>query len=292
MDARAFQNPDIKIRDACIRSLVPLLLEKSNMNLALTTYDLFTHSLTHLLTHLLTREYSQQFDVEVEFASICYIEKLILLPYSNYNDWIRVLQNASRAVDESKLTDLLMNSVTNIDPLNYEKIRYITRWILDLLSDASDSSSSDVTINSNSTSLSCNSDESRNDIHNIIRTKRITFDTNPPMSDNKYAASAATDSNKSGVYKRYNEAASFLCGLMIPVSILLKIPVIAALYDQCHSDTTHCNRLPMWQLLDDPWGIITPLMSAHPDIAVKLAPLTHLLNINKNEFYVKYITAG
>jgi hypothetical protein len=33
-------------------------------------------------------------------------------------------------------------------------------------------------------------------------------------------------------------------------------------------------------------------MSAHPDIAVKLAPLTHLLNINKNEFYVKYITAG
>lgn len=213
-----------------------------------------------------------------------------MLPYSNHNDWIRVLQNAGRSVEESKLSELLMNNLTDIDPLNYEKIRYVTRWILDLLSDVSDCSSvNDITMSNNSTSsISC-SDESRSDIHNIIRTKRINFDINPPISDIKCAAS--NDSSKYGIYKRFNEIASFLCGLMIPVSAMLKIPAIADLYSQYDSNTTNCNRLPMWHLLDDPWSIITPLMSSHPELAVKLAPLTQLLNINRNEFYVKYITS-
>ena len=60
IDPRTFQSPDVAQRDAAIRAVVPELLERNGMALEQAV------------------DYCRQFDVEPEFASLTYIEKLLL----------------------------------------------------------------------------------------------------------------------------------------------------------------------------------------------------------------------
>jgi hypothetical protein len=60
IDSRAFQSSDAVQRDSCIRSIIPLLLDKNNMDLENA------------------QEYCRQFDIEPEYASICLIEMILL----------------------------------------------------------------------------------------------------------------------------------------------------------------------------------------------------------------------
>ena len=54
----------------------------------------------------------------------------------------------------------------------------------------------------------------------------------------------------------------------------------------------YLTRIPLWNLLDDPWGVIEPIMIAYPDIAAKLTPICKALMIDKNEFTAKKLMAS
>ena len=54
---------------------------------------------------------------------------------------------------------------------------------------------------------------------------------------------------------------------------------------------TYWGRLPIWELLQEPWAIIEPIMASSPDFAGKLAPLCVPLQLNKDEFYSRKIMA-
>ena len=60
IDPRAFQSSDTKQRDLCVRAVVPELLELSNMDLEQAV------------------DYCRQFDIEPEYAALCYVEKIMM----------------------------------------------------------------------------------------------------------------------------------------------------------------------------------------------------------------------
>lgn len=83
IDSRAFQSSDAVQRESCIRSIIPLLLEKNNMDLDNA------------------QEYCRQFDIEPEYASICLIEMILLqLPKSltDTTTWANRLKCAAASV--------------------------------------------------------------------------------------------------------------------------------------------------------------------------------------------------
>ena len=49
--------------------------------------------------------------------------------------------------------------------------------------------------------------------------------------------------------------------------------------------------MPIWELLQEPWAIVEPIMASSPDLAGKLAPLCVPLQLNKDEFYSRKIMA-
>ena len=82
IDSRAFQSSDAVQRESCIRSIIPLLLEKNNMDLDNA------------------QEYCRQFDIEPEYASICLIEMILLQLPKSLTDttWANRLKCAAASV--------------------------------------------------------------------------------------------------------------------------------------------------------------------------------------------------
>lgn len=106
IDPRAFQSSIASQREACIRAVVPELLSKSNLNLELAI------------------EYCCQFDVEGSFATLSYIEQLILSPLASPGDthWIKLVKQASATVGEAELANLYKKIIRSINPLDYERV--------------------------------------------------------------------------------------------------------------------------------------------------------------------------
>ena len=129
IDPRTFQSSDVVQRDASIRSVVAELLERSGMDLELAI------------------DYCRQFDVEPEYASLVYIEKVMLLPPSGLfmsgtlattaNDalWARSVRRAAAGIEEKAVLSCLRGVLAKIHPLDYEKIRFACTWIVDALAD-------------------------------------------------------------------------------------------------------------------------------------------------------------
>jgi hypothetical protein len=125
IDPRAFQSSDAVQRDQCVRAIVPYLLEQSNMNLEQA------------------EDYCRQFDVEPEYASLCYIEKLILrapggfpqggILGSNDSIWARQVKRAAVNIEEKAMLNCLRKILPKVHPLDYEKIRFICTWVVDTL---------------------------------------------------------------------------------------------------------------------------------------------------------------
>lgn len=77
--------------------------------------------------------------------------------------------------------------------------------------------------------------------------------------------------------------------MVFPSEALRSISSICTIYDGVNP--TYWGRLPIWQLLEEPWEIIEPIMASSPDFAGKLAPLCVPLQLNKDEFYSRKIMA-
>ena len=129
IDPRTFQSSDVVQRDASIRAVVAELLERSGMDLELAI------------------DYCRQFDVEPEYASLVYIEKVMMLPPSGLfmsgtlattaNDavWARSVRRAATGIEEKAVLSCLRGVLAKIHPLDYEKIRFVCTWIVDALAD-------------------------------------------------------------------------------------------------------------------------------------------------------------
>jgi hypothetical protein len=125
IDPRAFQSSDPIQRDLCVRAVVPELLERSSMDLELTI------------------DYCRQFDVEPEFATLCYVERIMVqVPKGVYTGsflacnetvWARQVRKATANIEEKTLLRTLRALLPRIHPLDYEKIRFMSTWIVTLL---------------------------------------------------------------------------------------------------------------------------------------------------------------
>lgn len=108
-----------------MRAVVPELLERSGMDLEQTI------------------DYCRQFDVEPEFATLCYVERILVqvpkgvhsgnILACNDTTWARQVRKAAMNIEEKTLLRTLRALLPRIHPLDYEKIRFVTTWIVSLL---------------------------------------------------------------------------------------------------------------------------------------------------------------
>ena len=300
IDARAFQNSNLIERESSIRSVVPQLLLHTNMNLELAY------------------EYCQQFNLEPELASLCYIEQILLqLPSvnptttsasisnnnnnlddnnnNNYNThtsnhWSKCIQQASNGINEKLLIATFKKALMRIHPLDYEKIHFACTWLINALKEEIQ-----------------DEDNNEND-QNTLNIKKPSHlsspslykDTNTSVQvDVKVAMSPISEIKN---FKMYTDMVSFLNILHFPVDILHTIPVVKHAYDSLALGINHNigittdiykSRIPFWVLLEDPWSIIDPLMaSSDTEMVTKLAPMCSFLHIEKDEFYARSIMAS
>jgi hypothetical protein len=125
IDPRAFQSSDPIQRDICIRAVVPELLERSDMDLEQTI------------------DYCRQFNIESEYATLCYVEKLLVeipkgaisnnILSSNETKWARQIRKATLNIDEKTILKSLRNFLPKVHPLDYERIRFLSSWIVTAL---------------------------------------------------------------------------------------------------------------------------------------------------------------
>jgi hypothetical protein len=106
IDPRTFQSSVASQREACIRAVVPSLLDKTKGDISLAL------------------EYCSQFDLEAHYASTCYIEYLLLrLPTGILStSWADNIRSACSAVEESLIVSSLSAILPKIHPLDYEKV--------------------------------------------------------------------------------------------------------------------------------------------------------------------------
>lgn len=263
VDPRAFQSSDPKLRETCVRSVIKPLLEKSNLNLEKAL------------------EYCSQFHIEPEFASICYIEMIILQAPTSISDnfWLKQVRNASLNVNEDTMLVNLRKLLPQVNPLDYEKIRFVCTWIIDILieedenmndlSDISIIDSDDLTGGSNHGGLTISM--SRKQSNDINSTKSNTI-------------------MEIDLCRSYIDITSFLSGIVFPMEVINQITSISEIYNDITS-LNYLTRLPLWSLINEPWEIIESIMKSSPNIASKLYPLCHPLLLNKDEFIIRKIKA-
>lgn len=106
IDPKAFQSSISIQRENCIRSVVPDLLTRSGLDLDLAI------------------EYCCQFDIEGAFATLCYIEQIMLAPLSSPADivWVKLVKGAMSMLEERSLVRVFYDLLPRIHPLDYEKV--------------------------------------------------------------------------------------------------------------------------------------------------------------------------
>lgn len=124
VDPRTFQSSISTQRDAAIRAVVPALLQKTHGNLSLAM------------------DYCSQFDLEAYFASLCYIENTLKQPpcgiHDGSFDWANQIRLTAATVDETMVMTTFRNLVSQIHGVDYEKIRFVCTWLLEVLGDEDD----------------------------------------------------------------------------------------------------------------------------------------------------------
>jgi hypothetical protein len=227
IDPRAFQSSDAVQRDVCIRTVVPELLERNGMDLEQAV------------------DYCRQFDVEPEFATLCYIEKVLLLPpaitassggsmgtmggINNPSDaaWAREIRRAVANVEERTVLRRMRALLNRVHPLDYEKIRFVCAWILEALNgDEEGDNGDDIGDNDDG----CENDDDENARDGGNRTRNVTFaatdDTNAKKKRVAAAAAVAVDDTTRSLgalaaevdmCRRYSDIATFLSSLSVPV---------------------------------------------------------------------------
>lgn len=225
IDPRTFQSSISAQREAAIRAVVPALLEKSNGNLSLAM------------------DYCSQFDLEAYYASLCYIENTLKRPPCGIDagsfDWADQIRTTAARVDEAMVMTTFRKLVTQIHAVDYEKVRFVCTWLLEVL---------------------CDNEEEE----------------------------CLGDREGSGCveqYQQYLEVATFLSTLSCPTPICSIVPSLLPKYKLLPRE--YLTRLPLWGLIENPWALLEPLMLQLPEFATKLVPLCTLLDLDRDDFFIK-----
>ena len=240
VDPRTFQSSVSAQRESAIRAVVPALLEKTHGNLSLAM------------------DYCSQFDLEACYASQCYIQNTLLQPPCGVNagrfDWASQIRSVAATVDEGMVMTTFRKLVRKIHALDYEKIRFVCTWLLEVLDEE--------------------------DEEEVAATDRDT-DTDKDREEEQLGAVSVCLEE----CQKYLEIATFLSSLTCPTPIAAVTPALQPLYQ--HLPAEYLTRLPLWGLLDDPWMLLSPLLLQLPDFATKLVPLCSLLGLERDDFYAK-----
>ena len=276
VDLRIFQNPDANIREKFMKSIIPDLLEKGNMDLDMVT------------------EYCRQFDLEPEHATLTYIELLLTSSPKSIHDfsWISKVKNASENVEDSAVLLKLKELLPRTHSLDYEKIRYVCTWIMDLLASAEEEIDSIGGIIDHPNDME-NIPPSRNSSsRSSLKDKALKVPVVPLVSKTMDSSNCITEIES---YKRYFDIATYLAGLKFPKEATSAIT--------CHETSdknfssrknladSYQERIPLWQLFNDPWSVLDPLLTEAPECASKIAPLCTTLKIDKSLFNSRKIMA-
>lgn len=90
-------------------------------------------------------------------------------------------------------------------------------------------------------------------------------------------------------YRKYLNLSSFLITVPLGVNIHTLIPSLAKEYVGVPKEYQY--RIPLWQLLEDPWGILEPIIAAFPETSARVSPLCDLLHLDRDEFASKRVMA-
>lgn len=294
VDLRIFQCTDVHQRESLLQSIIPDLLLKGNMNLDMVT------------------EYCRQFDLEPEFAAVTYIELLLTSPPVSVTDssWTRNVRSAAARIEERSTLQLLRRVLPRISGVDYEKVRYVCAWIIDLLSaeeDAADANTENDPRHSNRANGDGSSGGAAAGSDDV--TGEFTVDV---TEFRKYGAKAATATAQNAVeagsditmYRRYLDVAGYLSGLRFPASAISAVATAGGVEEVSGSRDAagavggvasiagvYPERIPLWQLFNDPWSVIDPLLTHTADFAARLSPLCLPLRLQRNEFNARKIMA-
>ena len=103
----------------------------------------------------MTMDYCRQFGIEPEYASICYVEKLLLsnpamwldgtatVGYASYAsdgtrfshdfNWLKPLRKIVGVIRDEAILGLVREILRKLNEVEYEKIKYVCSWLIDAL---------------------------------------------------------------------------------------------------------------------------------------------------------------
>lgn len=243
IDPRAFQSSDTTQRVLCIRAVVPELLERSHMDLEQAI------------------DYCRQYDVEPEFATLTYIEKILLqLPIGNPSGcilganeslWARQIRRAAVNVEEKTVLNFFKTLLYKIHPLDYEKIRFVCTWIIDSFDDEeerkNEKSETDESLNkymkNKNENIAVEVESCRKYSDILIFLSGLNF----PIEATKIVGDIINKKNKND-NDNVDLNSSIINTVSTDLDCYMSVPSV------------YHTRIPFWDFLADPWLIITPLL--------------------------------
>ena len=274
-------------------------------------------------------EYCWQFNIEASYALECFVNKMMISTPTSPQDsiWARQVRSAINKMDESLVSKCLKSVLSSIHPLDYERIRFACTWLID--SHDGDDEDDDM-FDSNKRLFGRSGGSGGGGGSRLVNNKNNNNNMLSPIDEDDLTnGSAIADTSAtilSGIstslcsgssnisestlskYRKYMDILTFISNISIPLfnSIsrhqeinwveihskpeALTNPNLLHIYNGLNG--MYLTRIPLWNLLDDPWGVIEPIMIAYPDIAAKLTPICKALMIDKNEFTAKKLMAS
>ena len=93
-------------------------------------------------------------------------------------------------------------------------------------------------------------------------------------------------------YQRYVDIVTFLSGISFPCGGDKLVPSCKNIYEGLPLWSPYLFRLPVWDLLDDTWTVLGPIMTNLPEMCPKLAVICGALGIDPNVFHSKRVMAS
>lgn len=259
IDLKLFQSPEFQVREPYIHSIIPDMLVKNNFDLEMVL------------------EYCRNFDVQPEIAALHFIHLLLVAPPTRTksldNTWINKIKTAAGGLDESTLIQCLNNSLSQIHPLDYEKIYFVCIWLLDILPSLGDHETNIIPVEDDNLT-----------INSVIASQH--------QQTLQLLGSETKPDRK--LYKLYIDAINYLLSLNIPNDALQSVRQVASLREiYTGIDGKFSFRLPFWTLIQDPWQVLDPIFDGASNSAFseKLLPLCYSIGVNKEEYNARSIFA-
>lgn len=226
------------------------------------------------------RDYCLQFELQPEFASLYYIELLLLHPpaaahltpglshharvhHSPTQDspsWLRQILQVSGNVTSISLLETFSRVLHSINALDYDKIEYVCQQ------------------------LTAHADGERS---------KETCDESA-MEESTIDGKRAQETAPSDQQRKY-EAIILLVNILgtvhFPPQVLTDANSFLAPFYADGFGAPYTSRLPLWPLLEDPWAVIDCVMETAPHLVGALLPLCGVLDISPVEFSTRRIKA-